>query len=120
MTLDPSKDDRDLVRAQASAIEAIARDILAGGGSIEDWRTRVAAVIGRACTRLPILKHGRRPAFFSDDPVRECLIELHRCVPLATAVKECRSRFGDERTPSRSAISRFWLYLDRLQGRLMR
>lgn len=62
--------------------------------------------------RLELEGGGRRPKFYSDIEMRKHLIRLHRETTIAQARASCLDRFGPERTPSRSAISRFWLKLD--------
>jgi hypothetical protein len=108
-------DTAECIKAEAAVIAAAAEDCIAAGASLEAWRRRVMAAIGRVGTLLPVFKTGRRPNFFADLDVRECLIGLHREVTIEAAVAVCRERFGEARTPSRSAVQRFWRYLDRLQ-----
>ena len=61
---------------------------------------------------LPIYTSGRRPPFFYDVPVRDCLIScLHR-MTIDQARDVCISKFGAKRTPSHSAVHRFWQKLD--------
>jgi len=67
--------------------------------------------------RLPVFEHGRRPVFWADAEVRQFITEQHRRVTLKMAIAACRVRFGDERTPSRSAIHRYWSKLDDLARR---
>lgn len=67
---------------------------------------------------LPILDHGRRPKFWRDEEVRELLTRLHRRVDLKRAGTIVNDTFGAERTPSRSAIARYWLHLDDLARRV--
>lgn len=63
-------------------------------------------------THLPVFKSGRRPPFFYDAPVRDLLIGcLHR-MTIDQARELCISEFGVERTPSRTAIHKFWQRLD--------
>lgn len=59
-----------------------------------------------------VWEHGRRPAFWGDKPVLMLLTDLHREVTLKEAREICSQRFGPDRTPSRSALNRFWLRLD--------
>jgi hypothetical protein len=66
----------------------------------------------------PVMLHGRRPSFWADVPVRDLLISMHRQTTLEEALAICRKRFGDERTPSRSALGRLWLGMD--HGRRVR
>ncbi len=110
-------DTSERIAAEAVAVAAIAEECIAGKSPISTWHRRVTAALGMVGTRLPVLDFGRRPKFFTDLEVRERLVELHREVTIAEAHDDCRSRFGETRTPSRSAVARFWRYLDRLQGR---
>lgn len=107
----------DLIRSQATLIAALADGLAASGGTIAEWRAGVARIVGSAGTTLPLLQSGRRPNFFGDVEVRELMVSLHREVKIAEAHRLCTDRFGPERTPSRSAIHRFWMYLDALGGR---
>lgn len=61
-------------------------------------------------------KQQRFPAFWSDVEVRQTLIGLHRQVPIQIAIDACAERHGWDRTPSRSAIGRFWRLLDLARG----
>lgn len=56
--------------------------------------------------------NGRRPAFWADLAVRTLLTALHRQMTLAEARAACAERFGAARTPSKSAIHRYWRRLD--------
>lgn len=64
--------------------------------------------------KLPVLDHGRRPKFWTDPEVREWVTWQHRRLDLATALERCRAKFGADRTPSRSALHRYWQKLDAL------
>jgi hypothetical protein len=75
------------------------------------------AALGEVRTDLPILPHGRRPRFWQDAEVRDFLTGLHRRVEIREALDACREAFGPERTPSRSALHRFWLHLDEIVRR---
>ena len=113
--MEERSDTAEGIKAEAAVIAAAADDCIAAGASLEAWRRRVMAAIGRVGTLLPVMRSGHRPKFFADVEVRECLIGLHREVAIEAAVAVCRERFGEARTPSRSAVQRFWRYLDRLQ-----
>ena len=102
------------MEALLSDLRTVIEDCIATGASFESGRRRLLSTLGAAGTSLPIDRHGRRPKFFSDIDVRTRLIELHREVSVATAIALLTDEFGADRTPSRSAISRFWIYLDRL------
>lgn len=57
------------------------------------------------------------PDFWGDAEVRATLIDLHREVQIGQARDILIGRFGADRTPSKSAIHRFWQRLDELRGR---
>lgn len=61
---------------------------------------------------LPAGRHKRYPAFWGDFEVREYMIRTHRQGQLKTIRAAMLARFGVERTPSLSAIHRFWMQLD--------
>jgi hypothetical protein len=63
---------------------------------------------------LPLLAHGRRPNFWRDEEVSELVTRLHRRVEVKRALAIIADAFGQERTPSRSAVHRYWLQLDQL------
>ncbi|MBB4284508.1 hypothetical protein [Roseospira goensis] len=67
-------------------------------------------------TYLPIWSDGTRPRFWHDREVRAFLIEKHRQTTINRARAECLERFGAARTPSRTAIWRFWQRLDGARG----
>lgn len=69
-----------------------------------------------ALALAPVWRNGRRPAFWSDFDVRVLLVETHRQVALDEARHICAERYGPARTPSRSAIHRFWLALDAVRA----
>ena len=67
--------------------------------------------------QLPVWRgSGRRPGFWADREVRTFLVTMHRQVTLDDAYGACFERFGPKRTPSRSAIGRFWRRLDHAHG----
>lgn len=107
----------DLIRSQVTLITSLADGVIASGGTLAEWRAGVTAIVGSAGTSLPVLRSGRRPKFFADVAVRDLMISLHREVEIAQARALCRDRFGEARTPSKSALHRFWMYLDELGGR---
>lgn len=57
---------------------------------------------------LARVRRGRRPKFWSDLEVRAFLVEACGQMSMPEALSLCAERFGPERTPSRSAIYRFW------------
>jgi len=59
----------------------------------------------------------RYPDFWSDNEVRATLIDLHREVQIGQARDILIGRFGADRTPSITAIHRFWQRLDELRYR---
>ncbi len=113
----PEENASERIATEAATIATIADECIAAKSPLEVWRRRVVIALGTIGTRFPILRSGRRPKFFGDVEVRERLVELHRDVTLEAAVADCRERFGDERTPSTSAVARFWRYLDEVQSR---
>jgi hypothetical protein len=67
-----------------------------------------------AARAMPILSHGRRPSWWQDTEVAVLVTRLHRLVEIGQAVAICRERFGDERSPSKSSLHRYWKKLDAL------
>lgn len=55
---------------------------------------------------------GHRPKFWYDVEVREAMIALRRQATIADARSQLLAKFGPQRTPSASAIGRFWQTLD--------
>lgn len=55
-----------------------------------------------------------RPKFWGDVEVRGFLLAAYRQMTIDQARDRCRAIVGQARTPSRSAIGRFWTRLDRL------
>ncbi|MGL5447483.1 MAG: BRO-N domain-containing protein [Rhabdaerophilum sp.] len=84
------------------------------------FREQESPGLALAAATLPIWDHGpscgKRPAFWGDFEVRDFVTLLHRQSTLAAAVAACRARFGAERSPSRSAVHRYWLRLDVARG----
>ncbi|MBP0439476.1 hypothetical protein [Tianweitania sediminis] len=77
------------------------------------------ATFARAVAHLPMFpgqRHKRYPKFWGDIEVREYLIKLHRQHELAVVHSSALARFGEKRTPSISAIHRFWMRLDSHRG----
>lgn len=64
---------------------------------------------------LPTGRTKRFPKFWPDIEVRELLVGLHRQCDLHAAHRLLVGRVGPERTPSVSAIHRFWMQLDRVR-----
>lgn len=64
----------------------------------------------------PFFGNGRRPNFWSDADVRRFAFEAHRQMTIENFRAACAERFGPARTPSKSAISRFWLVMDRARN----
>lgn len=58
----------------------------------------------------------RRPKFWGDVEVRGFLLAMHRQATVDQVRERCIQAFGEERTPARSAIHRFWQRLDRLKA----
>ena len=111
----PDEDTSERIATEAATVAVIAEECIAAKASRETWRRRVMIALGMIGTRFPVLRSGRRPKFFADTDVRERLVELHRDVTIEAAVADCRTRFGADRTPSKSAVARFWRYLDGVQ-----
>lgn len=59
---------------------------------------------------------GRRPKWWADVELRSFLMMRHRQAKLDDVRADAVERFGETRTPSRSAIHRFWKALDRLSA----
>ena len=68
----------------------------------------------------PFFDHGRRPSFWGDGELRVYLTEMHRQTTIARCLEECRARFGADRTPSKSALQRYWAVLDRARAKSRR
>jgi hypothetical protein len=81
----------------------------AANGVEEAWR--IAAVE----RRLPAQGRGGLPPFWPDIDVRRFLIVQHGFLTLDMAREQLVQRVGSQRTPSRSAIGRFWQKLDGLE-----
>lgn len=75
------------------------------------------AALGGLEPDLPLLPHGRRPAFWQDGEVRDLLTSLHRRVGVTEALRQCEVLFGERRTPSRSSLHRYWINLDQIVRR---
>lgn len=110
-------DDAGRMTALLGVLHTVIEDCIATGAPFEVGRRRLLSALGAVGTSLPIDRHGRRPKFFTDMDVRERLIALHREVPVSVARERIETEFGRDRTPSRSAVYRFWIYLDRLNRR---
>lgn len=63
------------------------------------------------------LRSGRRPALFGDVEVRQHILATHRQGRIDDVLAGMRERFGPSRTPSRSALHRWWRRLDELKRR---
>jgi hypothetical protein len=102
-----------IIKALEARISALEMRLAA----VESARTVGRGVLGKQLEQsrsLPILEHGRRPKFWSDADVRDWLTWQHRRLDLATALERCREKYGASRTPSRSALHRYWQKLDHL------
>lgn len=86
-------------RPLARLIEAPAEPALALPHTAILWFDQVRAV---------------RPKFWGDVEVRGLLLAAYRQMTIDQARERCRAIVGLARTPSRSAIGRFWTRLDRL------
>jgi len=70
----------------------------------------------------PTWPDGRRraqhfPKYWHDTPVREAVIAQHRRMTIDDAFAELVSRFGRDRSPSRTAIHRVWQRIDEAKDR---
>lgn len=65
----------------------------------------------------PFFGNGRRPDFWPDFEVRRLVFEAHRQMTIEQCRALCRQRFGEARTPSKSALSRFWCVVDQARKR---
>lgn len=70
------------------------------------WRVNIVE------QRLPAEGRGHLPGFWPDVDVRRFLIVQHGSAQIDGARDALIEQFGVERTPSRSAIGRFWQRLD--------
>lgn len=77
-------------------------------------RSALDRALSDIAARAELFSHGRRPKFWSDTEVVTFLTERHRTDTLEQVLKACRETFGDARTPSRSALQRYWGRLDGL------
>lgn len=57
--------------------------------------------------------NGRRPNFWTDISVRMMATQLHREMKLDDAREVIAAFYGADRTPSRSALQRYWKLLDK-------
>lgn len=57
-----------------------------------------------------------RPKFWSDVEVCNLLTSLHRTMTEGKALAICEAQFGSDRTPSQSALNRYWVKLDSAFG----
>lgn len=104
------------LRQRIADLEAQVEALSAENELLRDHTPGVPVTMGQSMgqLRLPIFPHGRRPAFWSDPEVREYVIRQHRRAELSDVIRACQERFGEQRTPSRSAIHRCWMKLDEL------
>jgi len=65
----------------------------------------------------PYFGNGRRPNFWPDADVRRFVFAAHRQMTIETCRAACAERFGPARTPSKSAVGRFWCVIDRARKR---
>ena len=65
----------------------------------------------------PYFPHGRRPSFWGDGELRVFLTEMHRQTTIAACRMACAEKFGAERTPSKSALQRYWAVLDKARAK---
>jgi hypothetical protein len=62
------------------------------------------------------VRNKRFPSFWGDMEVRQALISMHRQMTIDRVHAELRNKFGENRTPSRSAIGRFFKDYDNNWG----
>ena len=67
--------------------------------------------------RVPMQGRVHLPGFWADADVRRFLIVQHGFMTLDMARGQLLAFYGPKRAPSRSAIQRFWVVLDRLEKR---
>lgn len=82
----------------------------------EDAATAEALEAGIAALRASGPRRplaGRRPRWWSDQPVRELVIARYREARLDEVVAEVAAQFGAARAPSRSSVGRVWQRIDR-------
>lgn len=58
----------------------------------------------------------RHPSWWHDTEVREFVISMYRQATLNQILDMARQKFGEDRTPSRSSLNRYWLRLDSKAG----
>jgi len=61
---------------------------------------------------------GRRPSWWGDIEVRSFLTSMIRQATLDQVCDMARQRFGEDRTPSRSSLNRYWRRLENKAGRV--
>jgi len=65
----------------------------------------------------PYFGNGRRPNFWPDAEVRRFVFAAHRQMTIENCRAVCAEKFGPDRTPSKSALSRFWCVVDQARKR---
>lgn len=81
-------------------------------------RENVPQPLASAVATMPVWgnRRQRRPNFWPDIEVRELLTAFHRQVTIDGVRAVCAAKFGAARTPSKSAVARYWLVLDKVRG----
>lgn len=82
---------------------------LAGGAAVADGG------LAMDVATMPVWGNGRRPNFWGDLEVRAFVTACHRQMPIKACRERCAALFGADRTPSQSALHRYWMVLDRAQ-----
>lgn len=100
------------LEARLSALEATGRQLM----QVTADPAASAAALTHAVDVWDGQSKQRRPAFWSDVAVRGLVLTTHRQMTVDEAHALIVDQMGPERTPSRSAIHRFWQRLDRLRG----
>ena len=72
--------------------------------------------VSHQASYLPIWKNGRRPRWWSDLEVRAFLTRTHRQMTIGEVRQALIDIYGPDRTPSNSAIQRYWMQLDQVAG----
>lgn len=99
--------------AESRSLSKVLRDVKTRAS-----KRRGADELAYAVVQLPAVGSTRRnPAFWSDMEVRRLVIETHRQMTMEEARAAIAEVVGDARTPSKSALARVWLRLDKAGAR---
>lgn len=97
--------------AQTSSIEAT----IAQHEALCEVRPQIAADRLKLAHDLGSVNRVPKEKFFADDEVRRLLVSMHGKATVPETREICRERYGAARTPSKSAVYRFWRRLDSLR-----